>query len=223
MSEAYGRNDIYRVDASGAYDAQAFVAAGTHQQHHYKSAPSLRMGAGGGTSAGPVRPYDYFPQEHGVATAYEGTLETLQESTTVAAEQQQMHMKQQQQQQNKSGASDPGGLSLLQAELERERERQVKLGRKPGKMPQIVNITQEKLKYVAPTINAAQKGTDTAFGPQYQAQLRHEAGDKGTKTARKKHQIGTLYHDMKLAELEMLEKRTTGQKSKAETAAKYGW
>ena len=37
------------------------------------------------------------------------------------------------------------------------------------------------------------------------------------------HQIGTLFANAKLQELEMLEKRASGMKSKAETAGKYGW
>ena len=212
-STGYGGNNIYRVDASGAYGAHAYSAAAstaTAAPHHYSAAPAAAPQRSGIPSAGPSRHYDYNPQEHVVATAYEGTLETLQESTAPV-------------QQAVSSGEAGNGLSLLQAELERERDRQLKLGRKPGKAPKIVNINQEKLKYVAPTVNAAQTAAETAFGPQYKAQLRKEAGDKGSKTARRKHQIGTLFHESKLAELDMLEKRSTGQKSKAETAAKYGW
>eukprot|EP00951_Prasinocladus_malaysianus_P029443 scaffold271949_cov31-Prasinocladus_malaysianus.AAC.2 len=97
------------------------------------------------------------------------------------------------------------------------------MGRKVGKAPAIVNISQEKLKYVPPQANAAANASTNAFGPQYQVQLRKEAGEKGSKAARRKHQIGTLYHNMKMAELEALETKTKSQKSKAETARKYGW
>lgn len=37
------------------------------------------------------------------------------------------------------------------------------------------------------------------------------------------HQIGTLFHNAKMRELELLENRAAGMKSKAETQGKYGW
>ncbi len=61
-----------------------------------------------------------------------------------------------------------------------------------------------------------------------QTQLRREAGpntDKTTtgKMAKRKHQISTLYSQMKNQELESLGKGNAGFKTKAETQAKYGW
>ena len=41
--------------------------------------------------------------------------------------------------------------------------------------------------------------------------------------AKRKHQIGTLFHAAKLKELEILEGKAAGMKSKAETQGKYGW
>lgn len=41
--------------------------------------------------------------------------------------------------------------------------------------------------------------------------------------ARRKHQIGTLLANAKLKELEILEGKASGMKSKAETQGKYGW
>lgn len=61
-----------------------------------------------------------------------------------------------------------------------------------------------------------------AMGAEYARKIRAEAGDV-SKMERRKHQITSLYHQAKMAELEMLDARASGQKSKAETARKYGW
>lgn len=49
------------------------------------------------------------------------------------------------------------------------------------------------------------------------------AGPDPTKLAKRRHQIGSLYHYAKQKELEQLEQRSQGAKSKAETQKKYGW
>jgi proline-rich protein PRCC len=41
--------------------------------------------------------------------------------------------------------------------------------------------------------------------------------------AKRKHQITSLFHAAKAREAEYGAARAAGQKSKAETAAKYGW
>ncbi|PNH04046.1 putative calmodulin-like protein 2 [Tetrabaena socialis] len=62
------------------------------------------------------------------------------------------------------------------------------------------------------------------FGFEAHVSLRRSAASfEGSKLAKRKHQIGTLLFNARMQELEQLEKRTAGQKSKAETAAKYGW
>lgn len=43
------------------------------------------------------------------------------------------------------------------------------------------------------------------------------------KKARGKHQIGTLFYNAKMRELDLLQKKGNGMKSKAETQGKYGW
>ena len=64
----------------------------------------------------------------------------------------------------------------------------------------------------------------SALGSDYAQQLRAQAAPHaGSKLARSKHQIGTLFANAKLRELEVLENRASGMKSKAETAGKYGW
>mmetsp|Transcript_24738 Transcript_24738/g.58878 ORF Transcript_24738/g.58878 Transcript_24738/m.58878 type:complete len:360 (-) Transcript_24738:112-1191(-) len=197
----YNENLLYRVDESGSVLAEPAKHPAQEWPNSY-SVSSLE-GNNGVASSG----YEYSSSERSVAAPYLGGLESLEQESAAHG----------------SNGPEAPGLAMLQEELKKERERQMKLGRKPGKSPQIVCIDQEKLKYVAPTSNAAANALQNAFGPQYQAQLRKEAGDKGSKLARRKHQIGTLYHDVKMAEIEMLENRTKSQKSKAETAAKYGW
>lgn len=49
------------------------------------------------------------------------------------------------------------------------------------------------------------------------------AKGKPSKLHKRKHQIGTLYHDMKQKEMELAERRAKGFLTKAETQAKYGW
>lgn len=45
----------------------------------------------------------------------------------------------------------------------------------------------------------------------------------GSKLAKRKHQIGTLYHEMKMNELKNLDTKSQGIRTKHETEAKYGW
>lgn len=47
--------------------------------------------------------------------------------------------------------------------------------------------------------------------------------DKPSKIHRRKHQIGSLLHDAKAREMELMERRARGSLTKAETQAKYGW
>lgn len=55
-------------------------------------------------------------------------------------------------------------------------------------------------------------------------QLRSQAtGHQGNKLARNKHQIGTLYYNAKMNEIDLLEGKANSMKTKAETQAKYGW
>jgi hypothetical protein len=51
---------------------------------------------------------------------------------------------------------------------------------------------------------------------------RSAASFEGSKMARRKHQIGTLLFNARMQELDQLEKRTQGQKSKAETVRDDG-
>ena len=59
-------------------------------------------------------------------------------------------------------------------------------------------VKQEKLRYIDPVAKEATNATRTAFGADYEARLRAEAGAKPDKLSRRKHQISSLYHNAKM-------------------------
>lgn len=89
--------------------------------------------------------------------------------------------------------------------------------------PLLLQVHAEQIRYMAPGQRAEVNALRNAFGSDYEAKLRQEAGPDPTKLAKRRHQIGSLYHYAKQKELEQLEQRSQGAKSKAETQKKYGW
>ncbi|GER57340.1 prolinerich protein PRCC [Striga asiatica] len=85
--------------------------------------------------------------------------------------------------------------------------------------PQIIEVKQDELIKNRPREDQV-KMTGVAFGPAYQP-----ASTKGkpTKLHKRKHQIGSLYFDMRQKEMELAERRAKGFLTKAQTQAKYGW
>ncbi|EFJ33033.1 hypothetical protein SELMODRAFT_270529 [Selaginella moellendorffii] len=67
--------------------------------------------------------------------------------------------------------------------------------------------------------------TGIAFGSTFSSVLdkKDDEENKPSKLHKKKHQIGSLYYDMKQKEFELMERRARGFLSKAQTHAKYGW
>lgn len=86
--------------------------------------------------------------------------------------------------------------------------------------PQIIEVKQDELMKNRPREDQV-KLTGIAFGPGYQAPASSKA--KPTKLHKRKHQIGSLYFDMKQKETELAERRSQGFLTKAQTQAKYGW
>lgn len=84
---------------------------------------------------------------------------------------------------------------------------------------EIVEVTQDELTKNRPREDQV-KMTGIAFGPAYQPV---STKGKPTKLHKRKHQIGSLYFDMKQKEMELAERRSKGFLTKAETQAKYGW
>lgn len=84
----------------------------------------------------------------------------------------------------------------------------------------IIEVKQDELMGNRPREDQA-KMTGIAFGPSYQPVS--SGKEKPTKLHKRKHQIGSLYFDLKQKEMELAERRAKGQLTKAETQAKYGW
>lgn len=84
---------------------------------------------------------------------------------------------------------------------------------------EIVEVKQDELIKNRPREDQV-KLTGIAFGPSYQPV---STKGKPTKLHKRKHQIGSLYFDMKQKEMELSERRSRGFLTKSETQAKYGW
>uniref|UniRef100_A0A7N0R913 Proline-rich protein PRCC n=1 Tax=Kalanchoe fedtschenkoi TaxID=63787 RepID=A0A7N0R913_KALFE len=85
---------------------------------------------------------------------------------------------------------------------------------------QIIEVKQDELMKNRPREDQV-RATGIAFGPSYQPVS--SAKGKPSKLHKRKHQIGSLYFDMKQKETELAERRSRGYLTKAETQAKYGW
>lgn len=94
-----------------------------------------------------------------------------------------------------------------------------KRGRKDMPM-EILEVNQAELMKNRPREDKS-KLTGLAFGPSYQAAPSGKG--KPSKLQKRKHQIGSLFYDMKQKEMELSERRSKGLLTKAETHAKYGW
>ncbi|XP_057820446.2 uncharacterized protein LOC131033285 [Cryptomeria japonica] len=84
----------------------------------------------------------------------------------------------------------------------------------------VIEIKQEQLMGNKPRQDQVNL-TGIAFGPSYKPVS--AAKDKPSKLQKRKHQIGSLYYDLKQKEMELAERRARGHLTKAETQAKYGW
>uniref|UniRef100_A0A2P2IH73 Proline-rich protein PRCC n=1 Tax=Rhizophora mucronata TaxID=61149 RepID=A0A2P2IH73_RHIMU len=84
---------------------------------------------------------------------------------------------------------------------------------------EVVEVKQDELMKNRPREDQV-KLTGIAFGPSYQPT---STKGKPSKLHKRKHQIGSLYFDMKQKEMEMAERRARGLLTKAQTQGKYGW
>jgi proline-rich protein PRCC len=76
---------------------------------------------------------------------------------------------------------------------------------------QFQEVDASRLKHVDPARREANEGMRAALGTGYAAALRAQAAPfEGDKMAKRKHQIGTLFHNAKMKELEILENRWGG-------------
>lgn len=90
---------------------------------------------------------------------------------------------------------------------------------------QFKEVNADRIRYMDPASRAEVNALREALGNDYEQKLRAEAGKVGSvsKLAKSRHQLASLFVQAKHQELEQIEKRVTGMKSKAETAKKYGW
>eukprot|EP00198_Chlamydomonas_reinhardtii_P008713 XP_001698050.1 predicted protein [Chlamydomonas reinhardtii] len=127
-----------------------------------------------------------------------------------------------------AGVDEGASADLLEEALKAEQERAAKRGGggKAGMFGPGVKVVEVKAKDLTamdPAAREAAKTAQDALGSEYAMALRRSAAPfEGNKLAKRKHQIGTLLFNARMQELDQMEKRTVGQKSKAETAAKYG-
>ncbi|CAK9140784.1 unnamed protein product [Ilex paraguariensis] len=115
-----------------------------------------------------------------------------------------------------------GSAATVPPEMSVAAESGVRVPGKKGRndVPQeIVEVRQDELMKNRPREDQA-KLTGIAFGPSYQPV---STKGKPTKLHKRKHQIGSLYFDMRQKEMELAERRARGFLTKAETQAKYGW
>ncbi|KAL7264027.1 hypothetical protein ACSBR1_002060 [Camellia fascicularis] len=115
-----------------------------------------------------------------------------------------------------------GSTAMAPSDVSGMSESIVKMPGKRGRneIPQeIVEVNQDELIKNRPREDQV-KLTGIAFGPSYQPV---STKGKPTKLHKRKHQIGSLYFDMRQKEMELAERRSKGFLTKAETQAKYGW
>jgi len=128
---------------------------------------------------------------------------------------------------SRPSTAPPTQDELLHLAMQEEMMRSSRQGRGSNpfrkiEMPKMVEVSQLSLTSFARPVEAV-NDVGRAFGPQYAAQLKKQAGDRPERLQRSKHQIGSLYYDAKVRELEMFENQTKGMKSRKETQGKYGW
>jgi hypothetical protein len=90
---------------------------------------------------------------------------------------------------------------------------------------QVKEISAAELQAVRPHERAAIDAVQTALGSEHAKVLQAATAAKQEPTKRQKqrHQINSLYHQAKVTELQDMERKLQGSKTKAETHAKYGW
>jgi proline-rich protein PRCC len=98
------------------------------------------------------------------------------------------------------------------------------VGGLPGGI-QFKEISGAQLRHMDPGQRAELNALRSALGDDYESKLKSEAAKVGavSKLAKRKHQLSSLYVQAKEQELEDMEKRSSGAKTKAETQRKYGW
>lgn len=203
-------NEAYRLSATAGAAAAAAASYPDYQDYNqYQQQYEQHQGYG--------QAQDYH---YAAAGAYGAG------NSSGAAVQQDYAQYQHHQPQQQLPAEEAFLQEALQAEASKAAKRAAGAGSSQLLMPniQFKEVKADEVKYVDPAQREATQGMRSALGTDYAQQLRAQAAPHtGSKLARSKHQIGTLFANAKLRELEVMENRASGMKSKAETAGKYGW
>ncbi|KAG2432359.1 hypothetical protein HYH02_012932 [Chlamydomonas schloesseri] len=212
-AEAYS-NEAFRVvddegpSPYGAYDPSAAAAGGYGGYGHPHSDAAHAAAAAAAAAA------YYSAQQQDVYGPGPGAARSKHAAAALAA-----------------GVDEGASADLLEEALRAEQERAAKRGGGGGGKAgvfgpgvKVVEVKAKDLTAMDPAAREAAKTAQDALGSEYAMALRRSAAPfEGSKLAKRKHQIGTLLFNARMQELDQMEKRTSGQKSKAETAAKYGW
>lgn len=189
--------DVPAISHEGLRSRQEEVSGGSDS---YANSPGLNLGFTTSTSTNEASTWD--PSNGGGGVEYGGYTENWSDGSYAG---------------NWYEGSEmlPEPLSVI-PEME-------KIGGKRGRSEipaDIVEVKQDELMKNRPRQDQV-KLTGIAFGPGYQPVS--SAKGKPSKLHKRKHQIGSLYFDMKQKEMELAERRSKGLLTKSETQAKYGW
>ena len=199
----------------GLHPSYVVAAGGYEQQHQQQQQQAVYDAAPPPSSAmHPSEAYRVAPQGGGVATYF-------------AQQQQQRALTYAQKQAQALAPADPAE-ALLQQALEAEAARAARHGgpaaaSSAGGGIVFKEIKADDVKHMEPGKRAEADAFRNAFGADYEAKLRTEAGAQPSRLARSRHQIGSLYHQAKMAELKDMELRAQGAKHRAEAKRRYGW
>lgn len=95
---------------------------------------------------------------------------------------------------------------------------------KAGQHIEFKEIKADVIQRAAPSEKSEIDALRTAMGSEHAKQVQASAGQHNpSKRQKQRHQLNSLYHKAQMTELQDMEKKLVHTRSKAQTAAKYGW
>lgn len=88
---------------------------------------------------------------------------------------------------------------------------------------QVMEMSMQDIRKTKNPLNDTSTLTGLAFGEEHQKKMMAAAGAKPSMVHKQKHQIGSLYYDAKVKEMQIMEGRLQGVSQKAMAKQKYGW
>lgn len=93
-----------------------------------------------------------------------------------------------------------------------------------GKHVEFKEIKADVIQRAAPHEKSEIDALRTAMGSEHSKKVQAAAGHHmPSKRQKQRHQLNSLYHKSQVTELQDMERKLTHTRSKAQTAAKYGW